>query len=89
MVSLIICLDITVKFQIIGFYFSPFESSFSNTNNSICYENSQNDYTQLISLFEMFLISIKCCWVIYNSIEKRGAKDQLFETLQYSPLTSC
>jgi hypothetical protein len=72
----------TVKFQIIGFWLPPFESSFLNIDNSICYENSQNDYTQLIVLFEMFLISIKRWCVIHNIIEKKGAKDQLFETLQ-------
>jgi hypothetical protein len=72
-----------IKFQIIGFWLLSFENSFPNTENSICYENYQNDYTQLIVLFEMFLISIKCCYVMYNRIEKKGAKDQLFETLQY------
>jgi hypothetical protein len=53
---------------------SPFESSFPNTNNSNCYENSQNDYTQLIVLFDMFLISIKRFCVMYNSIEEKESK---------------
>jgi hypothetical protein len=65
---------ITVKCQIIELWLPSFESSFLNTDNSICYESFQNDYTQLIALFDIFLTLINCCCVMHNTIEKREPK---------------
>jgi hypothetical protein len=66
--------SITVKCQIIGLWLLSFENSFLNTDNSICYKSFQNDYTQLIALFDIFLTSIDCCCVMHNTIEKREPK---------------
>jgi hypothetical protein len=55
-----------------------FESGFHFTthkHNSNCYENSENDYTQRITLFEMLLLLLLLlllCYV-YNAPEKRWA----------------
>jgi hypothetical protein len=64
---------------------APFSSkhTFHNTINSNCYKTSRKDYTQWITLFEMFLLSIKRCWAVYISIEKCGPLFEWFGTLQY------
>jgi hypothetical protein len=53
-----------------SFQFETHFSQHTTQHNSNGYENSQKDYTQWITLFEMFLLSINRCWTVYNSIEK-------------------